>query len=575
MPEIAGDSPVTTPALATLPASGYYIPEESASERRLAVFIFLFGCCYLWFFRRYTTMDPDEGIILQGAQRILNGQVLYRDFFSFLTPGSFYQTALMFRIFGDSIIVARTALVIIGATISGVTYLLARRVCSRAVSVATAVVSMIATLPYRFVVLHNWDSTFWAVLGTYAGLRWIESKRSRWALVAGLASSLTFLCEQSKGVGLVFGMAIGIAAFALSSKSAQRMGKLSVGAFAAGFLTPILLSLFFFAAHRALGAMLTDLLWPFRYYSSANHVPYGYQNWSDSTRTLLFGSGTYLVRFIALWAISPCFLIPALPLISIGLLFLWLMRLVSTKYDHATAVYYVYVNAVIAGLLVSIYVVRPDIVHFMYVFPLLVLVIAWFIQGSDISLPSFDAIKPLALGVLAVAFFLFSASVFWRVLRPPVTVETRRGTITLPRQDEVLSAIEAHTRPGDKIFVYPYAPLYYFLTATTSPAPIDYFQPGMSTAAQASDVVSHLKSEPTITSYFEFGFVQKIPASWPATPLAEIAKDPVGEYLMNRAFPCRILHSAMQARFLVLMPDRTSCINLETHRLKEPSYRTQ
>jgi hypothetical protein len=43
-------------------------------------------------------MDPDEGIILQGAERILRGQVPYRDFFSFFTPGSYYLLALLFKI---------------------------------------------------------------------------------------------------------------------------------------------------------------------------------------------------------------------------------------------------------------------------------------------------------------------------------------------------------------------------------------------------------------------------------------------------------------------------------------------
>jgi 4-amino-4-deoxy-L-arabinose transferase-like glycosyltransferase len=565
VPQITADSPGGIPAFTAPAAPGYSIPEDNSSERRLTLFIFLFGCCYLWLFRRYTTMDPDEGIILQGAQRILDGQVLYRDFFSFLTPGSFYQTALLLRIFGDSIIVARTALVIIGASISSITYLLARRVCSRTVSVSTAVVSIIATLPYRFVVLHNWDSTFWAVIGTYAGLRWIESKRSRWALLAGLTISLTCLCEQSKGVGMLLGVFLTFAALLAARQTTRKIANPAGIAFAIGFLGPIVGTILFFAAHRALGPMLDDLLWPFRYYSTANHVPYGYQNWSDTTRVLLFGSGTFLERFIALWAVSPCFLIPVLPLISMGLLVLSLARLASTKYDRAAASYYVYVNAVIVGLLISIYFVRPDIVHFMYVFPLLALVIAWFIQGTDISLRSFDPIKPLALGVLAVAFFLFSVSVLWRVLRPPVRLETRRGTITLERQDEVLATVEAQTRPGDKIFVYPYAPIYYFLSGTASPTNIDYFQPGMNTAVQAAEIVASLNSDPNLTSYFEFGFVQKIPTSWPGTPLSDIATDSVGDFLLRSSSPCRILHSATQTRFLMLARPGHACAKLDTH----------
>src|SRR3989442_3578622 len=107
------------------------VPEHFSRDRQIALFIFLSSLGYLLLFRRYTTLDPDEGIVLQGAQRILQGQVLYRDFFSFFTPGSYYLLALLFKIFGDSFLVARTALVLFGGAYSVVTYLLARRaVCA-------------------------------------------------------------------------------------------------------------------------------------------------------------------------------------------------------------------------------------------------------------------------------------------------------------------------------------------------------------------------------------------------------------------------------------------------------------
>ena len=62
-------------------------------------------------------MEPDEGIVLEGAQRILRGEVLYRDFFSYFTPGSYYFLALLFKVFGSSFLVARTALVFFGGFI--------------------------------------------------------------------------------------------------------------------------------------------------------------------------------------------------------------------------------------------------------------------------------------------------------------------------------------------------------------------------------------------------------------------------------------------------------------------------
>jgi hypothetical protein len=54
--------------------SSYERPEESPMERHLALLVFLASFLYLYLFQRYTAMDPDEGIILQGAERILRGK---------------------------------------------------------------------------------------------------------------------------------------------------------------------------------------------------------------------------------------------------------------------------------------------------------------------------------------------------------------------------------------------------------------------------------------------------------------------------------------------------------------------
>src|SRR5216683_2303336 len=109
----------------------YFCPEASSQERWIALLLSVASCLYLRLFYDYTTLHTDEGIVLQGAQRILQGQVLYRDFFSFYTPGSYYWTALLLRLFGNSILVARAALVIYGGVFSTLTYLTARRVCFR------------------------------------------------------------------------------------------------------------------------------------------------------------------------------------------------------------------------------------------------------------------------------------------------------------------------------------------------------------------------------------------------------------------------------------------------------------
>src|SRR6266536_9548 len=194
---------------------GMFLPEQHRRERYIVLSLFLLSFLYLCLFRHFTAMEPDEGILLQGAQRILAGQVLYRDFFSFYTPGSYYALALVFRIFGSSLVVARTALALAGAILSTVSYLLARRVCSRTIALMLAALGTLTTLPYRFLVLHNWDSTLWACLALYCAVRLLEVPSRAWAFAGGSFVALTFLFEQSKGAGLLLGLCAGLLAIHL------------------------------------------------------------------------------------------------------------------------------------------------------------------------------------------------------------------------------------------------------------------------------------------------------------------------------------------------------------------------
>src|SRR5258708_20343305 len=70
------------------------------------ILVFLFSLAYLCAFVRYSSLEPDEGILLQAGQRILEGQIPYRHFFSFYTPRSFYLLAASFTISPASFLVA-------------------------------------------------------------------------------------------------------------------------------------------------------------------------------------------------------------------------------------------------------------------------------------------------------------------------------------------------------------------------------------------------------------------------------------------------------------------------------------
>src|SRR6476659_3309660 len=49
----------------------------------------------------------DEGLICYGAERVLGGDLPYRDFWTVYGPGQYYLLAGIFKVFGTSLLVAR------------------------------------------------------------------------------------------------------------------------------------------------------------------------------------------------------------------------------------------------------------------------------------------------------------------------------------------------------------------------------------------------------------------------------------------------------------------------------------
>src|SRR5262249_34252102 len=315
-------------------------------------------------------------------------------------------------------------LAVFGAVFSVFTYVVARRACSRASALFMAGVVTAATLPYRFLVLHNWDSTLWACLALYSALKLVECEDLKLAFAVGSFASLTFLFEQSKGAGLSLGLGLGFAVLYWLKLFRRFLWEPVLS----GFALPLLLTLAYFTAQRSLWVMVTDWLWPLAHYSVANRVPYGFQGWSDATRHVLFGSGPWLARIFYAITFSPTLWIPALPLFGCALLIYWIVR-VRRGDRSAKAGYYILVNANICGLLLSVIAARADILHFMYLLPIFGLALAWIVDGRDIPARWFERAKPAVIAYLAFAFLLFSAPLLMRAALAPYAVATRRGVV--------------------------------------------------------------------------------------------------------------------------------------------------
>ena len=286
-----------------------FFPEGSPQDRWIALLLFVGSCLYLRLFYDYTKLNTDEGIVLQGAQRILQGQVPYRDFFAFVTPGSYYWTALLFKIFGSSILVGRVALIVCGGLFSVLSYLLARRVCAPWSALLAAYFVTLTCLPYRFLVLHNWDSTLLAYLALYSAVWFIEKPHCTWAFALGSFAALTCLFEQSRGAGLVLGLGMGFLILRWSSRDGAEWTRQRLVALLVGFAGPFLLTFLYFGIKHSVPQLLADWFWPLHHYSAVNKAPFGFLALDPARRGDLY-AGTFVSRFLELLITSPWYLFP-------------------------------------------------------------------------------------------------------------------------------------------------------------------------------------------------------------------------------------------------------------------------
>src|SRR5205823_2690942 len=148
------------------------------------------------------------------------------------------------------------------------------------------------------------------------------------------------------------------------------------------------------------------------------------------------------------------------------------------------------ISAAISGLFLSVVIVRADIIHFMYLAPLWFVLLAWVLGSRHLVRLVLTKIRPYLVAYVSVAFGMMALAVLLTATGARNQIQSRRGMITTGEKDTVIEYVQAQIAPGQELLVYPYLPLYNYLTATRSPSPYDYFQPGMNTSDQAKQVIA-------------------------------------------------------------------------------------
>jgi hypothetical protein len=154
----------------------------------------------------YVSWTPtDEGVLAQGAERVMRGDVPHVDFVALWSGGLDYLNAAAFRVLGTSLATLRTVLAGAWLLALAALFAAARHMLAPAAAGALTLCAALWTLPLSPHPLPSWYNLFFALGGVAAVLQWRRSRRSAWLVAAGAAAGAS--CAV-KIVGLYFVAAV-------------------------------------------------------------------------------------------------------------------------------------------------------------------------------------------------------------------------------------------------------------------------------------------------------------------------------------------------------------------------------
>jgi hypothetical protein len=391
--------------------------------------------------------DLDEGYFVQQAVRVLHGQIPYRDFETFYTPGLAYLHAAIFWLVGGPSLLAPRALALAArAAVAMLLFVLARPVVRNPLWAAFPGVFLLVGLddaPQRWEPHPGWLSTVFALVAV-----WCLTHRptTAWLVASGLAAGAAYLFKQNTGVFILAAIIIQAAILFHSEWSldnsakerAKRAGESLLGfaAFTALWLVPLLI---------ALRGDLTSL-------------------------GVLVGAVNQAGLF------SP-------PEASIAVPLLCIVGGISFWKDPRLR----WLTLSGSALFLTQY-PRMDTLHLAWSAPILLVV------GAVIL----DRLRPpsrilVLIGLLVVVAPIGTSRIeLVRLPRAPIA-DVEAPLVTATELSGVIADIQRRTQPGEPIFVYPTSPLLYVLADRPNPTRFDHLNPGAATPLQIQTVIEDLE----------------------------------------------------------------------------------
>lgn len=293
-------------------------------------------------FNRESALSYSIGYNLYGAERILDGEIPYRDFHTLYPPATVYFNAAIFKLFGIALYNALFAVLIFKILTTLMIFLCARRVMPVAWALCATSFSLIwlrPNGPFKAVPMHY--GAFFLSLALFLLLRKTVTPLRFFA--AGLALGMLALFKHNIGA---YVLASALATFLVDEQEAKLSFKHLLGQYQqalfllAGFALPVIPILIFFQAKGALAQMVN---------------------------TLLFGPGEFLLNRLAS---AP---LPLLPLLFA--LFLFVCAVAANKFKEQRAIAAaIFIFAILSIALFVLFAPQPAVDSLIFYIPFFIIV---------------------------------------------------------------------------------------------------------------------------------------------------------------------------------------------------------
>jgi len=400
----------------------------------------------------------DEGVVLVGAERVMRGEVPYRDFWTLYAPGQFYVVSWLFGLFGVSDLVLRMYGIVIKALIVLLAWLLMGRFARPAAALGGAFAVLLLLTG-----AHNYGfPVFPALALSLAALTLLADAyriRTRfWLMAACIATTVLF--RQDLGAYAALAIAVGYACEPGQRLSGARRLRRMAGFLAAValLLAPFALWLLWSVPSADLFAQLVEF--PLRQYPITRALPF------PLTLSTPEGHAWFHPATLSRFAVYAPFVV------SVWALLLCYRRQRSGDAVERGGTVGVGVALVAMNLLFTLKgLVRVEPLHMMQSLVLSTVIIAMVVSRDDLSRPRRR--WPVASAGLIAALMLPSAAFGgWAITKSVIELASEENNLLvrclrpqLPRlrcaavDEDTLNAVQyvqRHTSADDAIYVGTY-----------------------------------------------------------------------------------------------------------------------